>query len=141
MEQVVVRLLPDGSGRVCLHWIYEDKDGPIETVDSVVQTSAGPKLLGARRWRMACCPQLTNIDPKREGVRIIPWQRSDDPRAVTCPRCMATDEFKARMEFLGTIPAGTAGASAAETVTSTFEEPAERPATAASGTKPRTAAR
>lgn len=100
MQQVVMRLLSDGSGRVCIHWLYEHPEGPLETTDNSIMTATGPKVLKGRKWRMACNPNLKAISSVQDGARIIPWTHTDDPRAATCPKCLATEEYKQRMKEL-----------------------------------------
>jgi len=43
-------------------------------------------------WRIACAPQATPLCSAPQ--RPHPWFRSDDPRAVTCPFCQKTEQFK-----------------------------------------------
>ncbi len=101
MQTVVIRMLPDGSGRVCIHWLFQDPEGPIQVTDRSV-TASGPQIVRGRRWRMACNPTQSNVSVA-EGGRLTPSPHSDDPRAVTCPKCMATAKFQEAMIHLQNI--------------------------------------
>lgn len=92
----------DGSGRVCIHLFIRDSERGSFTEPHVLspaldenggiikgQLSAGPE-----RGRLACDPKrVPSSRPDKQGV-ITVTQRTDDPRAVTCPRCMATVEYE-----------------------------------------------
>lgn len=97
MNQVVIKLLPDGSGRVRIHWFMRTEDGPIETLASITQTGMGPIKLGGAKGRIACSPSKTSVAPLVQGGQTTPCCCSDDPRVVTCPECRAVPEF-AEME-------------------------------------------
>ena len=107
MQTVVIRLLNDGTGRVCIHWLIRDPEGPIQTENRTVIAQNGPQIMKGARWRMACNPTLSNLD-SRDGGRLIPWSHTDDPRAATCPKCLATAAYQAAMAELATLaaPAG-----------------------------------
>jgi hypothetical protein len=99
VPEVVVKLLPDGSGRVCIHWLMHDPEGPIQTINASIPTAKGPVLVKGRRFRCACQPQLSNMGGDNKG-RLVPFVHSDDPRAATCPKCCATKEYKEIMARL-----------------------------------------
>ena len=44
---------------------------------------------------MACNPVLASVAPQKVGADNVLMPHSDDVRAVTCPECRATPEFKA----------------------------------------------
>ena len=46
----------------------------------------------AGRWIIACSPSL--LSQSAIDGRAMPWRRSDDARAVTCPLCKQTPEWK-----------------------------------------------
>jgi hypothetical protein len=64
---------------------------PLADVHLVVQDDKGP-IMGQFRQRVAC-------QPKREFLgRSVrePFHASDDPRAVTCPKCRGMKEWQER---------------------------------------------
>lgn len=105
----VLRLLPDGSGRVRIHWFIWDKEGPIQMPQTMVMTAKGPMAVGGnavtgeRRGRIACQPKLKSVLPQQKGQEYLLFTHSDDPRAASCPECMATEEYKAAMKALEEI--------------------------------------
>ncbi len=93
------KLLPDG--RVCIHWFVADPAGPIRNGEATVsQTQGGPLVIGGGVGRLACRPQQNSVLTQIRGNVAFPCGNSDDPRAVTCPDCMATEEYKKRMAEL-----------------------------------------
>lgn len=62
-------LLEDGSQVTPVHFTFQD---------------------GAGEWWLACVPTVD----LRTVFRPVPWQRTDEPRAVTCPLCKRTSVFK-----------------------------------------------
>ncbi len=101
MRTVLVKLLKDGSGRVCIHWFVRDEAGKITTPSSVTTTALGPIALGGVRGRIACMPKLTSVLPTQSKGQINTCAHSDDVRAVTCPECRATDDYKIASVELG----------------------------------------
>lgn len=63
-------LLEDGSKVTPVHFTFAD---------------------GAGKWWLACVPTL---DLEADNKRPAPWQRTNEPRAVTCPLCKRTDTYK-----------------------------------------------
>ena len=51
---------------------------------------------GCGHWTLVCMPMMREMHAV-QGVRLEPIHRSDDPRAVTCPACKASNEFKRAM--------------------------------------------
>jgi hypothetical protein len=98
MRVVNIRLLPDGSRRVRIHWFIHDERGPAKTPGTIIPTELGPMPLGGAVGRIACAPQQSNILPQKRGGEIHLTIHSDDARAVTCPECMATVEFQKQMQ-------------------------------------------
>lgn len=104
---VSVKVLPgqplDGSGKVCIHLFVPDERGPF-TEPSVVQmvdSDDGRHLVHmATRGRIACDWKRTVALTTVKGVTSVTL-RTDDPRAVTCPKCVATAEYAAMMKQLG----------------------------------------
>lgn len=101
--QVVVRLLKDGSGRVRIHYFVRDEAGPIRTPAGVIAlTAMGPMSAGGTKGYIACQPKQESLDVKKDGI-IYPTPHSDDVRAVTCPECQATAEYKKMADFLAEL--------------------------------------
>ena len=98
MRTVVIKMLKDGSGRACVHWFRVDPKGPITTPSKTVPTMMGPMKFGGVQGYIACNPAQNTVTPQQVGNDIYQCCRSEEPRAVTCPDCMATPEFKAAME-------------------------------------------
>jgi hypothetical protein len=96
MIPVVVRTLPDG--RVCIHWLMRDPEGPIQTMNQVVR-GAGAMMWKGARFRCACQPERTSLNTSEVG-RTVQFTHTDDPRAATCPKCLATVEYKDAMARL-----------------------------------------
>lgn len=110
---IAVKVLPgeptDGTGRVCIHMLVRDSIGPI-TEPYVLH----PKLDGdgnrvgaeleARPTRMvlACdgTRRRTVAPVVRDGVTAV-THRTEDPRATTCPRCIASKYYVEAMRSLG----------------------------------------
>ena len=109
MNQVVIRLLPDGSGRVRIHYFVHDPKGPVTTPSGAVMTALGPMKLGGVVGRIACQPQMASVTPKVVKGELQPTVHSDDPRAVTCPECQASSEYLTTMNVLAhTVPTANA---------------------------------
>lgn len=70
---VVESVRPDGTAFVPVHWVY--------------------RRPGEAEWRVACMPAALEMCA-RHGLRVPPLQRTDDPRAVACPFCRDTQEFR-----------------------------------------------
>ena len=90
-----------GSGRMCIHWLIRDAAGPIATELDVRNTERGPLPLGGFKGRMACRPEQNTVYPQHRGQETFLCLHSDDPRAATCPDCLATEEYKKAMAELG----------------------------------------
>ena len=101
----------DGSGRVCIHLFVPDS-----TRWSFVEPCAlhmiDKRLVSApTKGRLACDPSGTR--PMRlknqlagKPVVTIVTPRTDDPRAVTCPRCAASPEYAITMKLITAAEAG-----------------------------------
>lgn len=109
---VNVNVLPgeplDGSGKVAIHLFIEDEVGPIlepaVTCMADVEVDGNVvKQLSVRptRGRLACNPRRTVAPTTRNGVTTV-TPRSGDPRAVTCPKCIASRDYKTMMGLLST---------------------------------------
>lgn len=82
-----VKMLSDGSGRVCIHWLIQDEAGPIKT-------TARPDLakLTTTSGRIACNPKQNSVNPVDRNGEHLMCLHSPEVRAVTCPKCLATPE-------------------------------------------------
>ncbi len=96
----------DGTGRVCIHLFVQDTRGPFvepHALHRVLDAEGNPvkRQLVAKptRGRLACNPRRSVAPVTRDGVTII-TSRTDDPRAVTCPYCIASADYTRMMEAL-----------------------------------------
>jgi hypothetical protein len=106
---VNMKVLPgeplDGAGRVCIHFLVQDTAGPFvepHVLHPVVEGGTVVKRkLQAKptRCRLACDAKRLVAPVTRNGV-TTETSRTDDPRAVTCPKCITTEEYKESMERL-----------------------------------------
>jgi hypothetical protein len=106
VRQVNIRLLPGGSGKVRIHLFVHDEAGPASTPGGVVAVVPvfGPLLLEPSRGRIACQASLKDVTPRVKNGIIHPVVHSNEARAVTCPECMATDDYRQAMSLLAEIP-------------------------------------
>jgi hypothetical protein len=94
---VCIRLLPDGSGHVRIHWFQKIAGGPIKTAGRSDLAIVFPGSEG----RIACMPHRTVTHQWLKSGEYEILHHTDDPRAATCPECMATKEFKGAMAEMG----------------------------------------
>lgn len=94
MSEVIIKLHPDRSGRVLIHWFVRDEKGPIETPGGAVPTAGGPLRMGSVRGYLACSPQTNKVGMALAASAPHLLVHSDDVRAVTCDTCLATSEAK-----------------------------------------------
>ena len=108
---VNVNVLPgeplDGSGRVCIHLFVRDEKGTCvepgawHPVNDKLGNPIPRKIkTGPARGRLACDRKRKITPAIKNGVTTV-THRTEDPRAITCPKCMATEEYKAAMTKLG----------------------------------------
>lgn len=108
MKRIInMRVLPgqplDGTGKVCIHLFVPDERGPF-TEPSVLgmgkDEDGNPCLVSeAVRGRLACDP-TRKVEPVVRGNVTSVTMRSDDPRAVTCPKCKQSKGYVSAMELL-----------------------------------------
>lgn len=98
--------LLDGTGRICIHLFVPDPNGPFVEPHALHPSSEDEdgmrkKQLIAKptRGRLACNPKRLVIPITRGNVTTV-TPRSDDPRAVTCPKCIASSFYKEKMKLL-----------------------------------------
>lgn len=95
----------DGSGRVCIHLFVQDERG-LFTEPNALHMGADRKLVGKpTRGRLACDPKRVLRPVARGGVTTV-TPRTDDPRAVTCPKCEKSPEY---VKIMGILTAADAG--------------------------------
>ena len=87
-------LLPDGSRVTLIHFVYRLPRGPFGG-------TAVADAAGGQRWSVACVPNLLELHAA--NMRPTPWQRTDDPRAVTCPECKKSEAYRLA---LAQVPGG-----------------------------------
>lgn len=93
--KVGLKVLPgqpaNSTGRVCIHLFVPDESGPF--VEGNVTHVVDRKLVqGPVRGRIACNSKKLVSPVTRNGV-IEVTLRSADPRAVTCPKCIASPDY------------------------------------------------
>lgn len=97
----------DGTGKVCIHLFVQDEKGLIVEPHVLHQVtddqgkSTGQVTARPTRGRLACDRKLTVRPVTKRGVTKI-THRSDDPRAVTCPACIASEAYESAMLRLKT---------------------------------------
>ena len=86
-----IKLLPDGSGRTLIHWLNQDDEGPIQTKGHAKYKGIFPGIRG----RIACNPKQNSVNPVDRNGEHLMCMYSEEVRAATCPKCLATEEAKA----------------------------------------------
>lgn len=90
----------DGSGRVCIHLFIQDKAGVYVEPHAIHPMFEGDVQVKQKvvckptRGRLACNSRRNPTATTRNGVTTV-TPRTDDYRAVTCPKCIASAEYKA----------------------------------------------
>lgn len=115
---VVLRTLPpdeNGNRRVRICYFVKDEKGPIKIPNARLPKPKEGKHMPFRvpgcAGYIACQPKRSSTNPIQKGGETHLCTRSDDPRAVTCPECMATDEFKVAMAEIEERMAGAVAVS------------------------------
>jgi hypothetical protein len=82
----------DGSVIYLVHFVFKSPKGIVR--------QQGKELNAVDpTWKIACAPGL--VEMEAQATRAFPWMRSDDPRAVSCPLCQRTAEYRIAMDFHG----------------------------------------
>jgi hypothetical protein len=97
MRIAVLKLLPDGSKRVRIHYFVRDEVGPITDSGGQVNEALREVTKASSTGYIACSPRQQSVLPQKKGGEYFLTPHSDDPRAVTCPECMETEEYKTMM--------------------------------------------
>jgi hypothetical protein len=96
----------DGTGLVCIHLFVQDPEAGSYTephaLHPVFENGVHvPGRVEARptRGRLACNP-VRNPATVVRGRMTVVTPRTDDPRAVTCPKCRVSKEYTETMALL-----------------------------------------
>lgn len=103
-RRIKVNVVPgdptDGNGRVCIHLFVRDERGPIletHVLHPVLGDDGKPikQKLYAKptRGRLACDSKRLVTPITVKGVTTL-TMRTEEPRAVTCPKCISSDDYK-----------------------------------------------
>jgi hypothetical protein len=108
---VNIRVLPgeplSDKGRTVIHLFVQDEAGPFTEPTAILPVFEDGKQvkqsgrIGPARGRIACDSKRLVAPSTRDQV-ITVTQRTDDPRATTCPKCINTKEYKDLMLRLST---------------------------------------
>ena len=104
---IALKVLPgeptDGTGRNCIHLLVPDQSGPFvephvlhPALDEAGQPVKRKLVARATRARLACDPRRTVAPAVRGNVTTV-TARTDDPRAVTCAKCLASADYRRMM--------------------------------------------
>ncbi len=83
------QLAAEEMDHIVTEWFSEVLQSPPVKADHMLTT----------RGRLACDPKRNVAPVVRKGVTTV-TMRTEDPRAVTCPRCMASSDYLKAMEIL-----------------------------------------
>lgn len=85
-----------GGGRVCIHLFVPDPRGKIteQSVTCTAEQPGGGKRLSVApaRGRIACDRNMRVAPVKRRGAVAV-TMRTIEPGAVTCPKCIASEDY------------------------------------------------
>lgn len=95
----------DGSGKVCIHLFVKDDTGPFvephvlhPAMENGVKVKH--KFVAKPTRGVLACDRNRSVKPvTKNGVTTI-THRTDDPRAITCPKCRETELYKVAMVLL-----------------------------------------
>lgn len=109
---VAIKVIPgeptDGSGRICIHLFVQHRDGAFtepHCIHPVFENGVQVKqqvTCGPARGRLACNHKYDPAPVVRNGV-ITVTHRTDDPNAVTCPKCRASKDYADLMSKIESI--------------------------------------
>lgn len=95
----------DGTGKLCIHLFVPDSRGPftepcVMQLDKVKQMRGEVALFnGPKQGRLACDPKRLVAPVTKNNITKITL-RTGDPRAATCPKCIASPDYKAMIKVL-----------------------------------------
>ncbi len=87
-----------GTGRICIHLFVQDDRGPFvepHALHPVFENGVQVKqqcTAKPTRGRLACDPKRVATSTTRGGVTVV-TPRTDDWRAVTCPKCKVSKDY------------------------------------------------
>jgi hypothetical protein len=90
----------DGTGRVCIHLFVQDERGPF-VEPHVLHPKLGEDgapikqelVSKPTRGRLACDPKRSAVPVIRGNVTAV-TPRTTQPSAVTCPKCIASEDYR-----------------------------------------------
>lgn len=87
----------DGTGKVCIHLFVQDERGPFTEPHVLHQDKeTGRVVAKPTRGRLACDRRRGVAPVTQRGITSI-TMRTDDPRATTCLKCIASKDFAEMM--------------------------------------------
>lgn len=90
---VGLKVLPgeplNGTGKICIHLFIVSKE------------TGGKGIFRTVNGHLACDPKRSIEPVKRNGITNVTI-RTDDPRAATCPACIASPEYSRIIKLLET---------------------------------------
>lgn len=100
----------DGTGKVCVHLFVQDSAGinvepcvlDMEYVDDEHGQPVKQLVAKQARGRLACDLKKQTRPVTRGGITFV-TMRTSDPRAVTCPKCLNSEDYKQATELLAAV--------------------------------------
>lgn len=105
MYKLELPLLPgeprDGSGRALVHYLVRCAEGPVRLPVDARLTRYGVVNLGGGVGYIACQPERSDVRSVRlpDGFLRM-FFHTNDPHAVTCPKCLEHPAFKKHLESI-----------------------------------------
>lgn len=101
--RVDMKLLPGETEKIRIHYFVRDPNGPGKSSKGDGRLGAYAESLGGMRGYLACQPKSDKVGTT--VIQGVPYMKhhTDDPRAATCPECLASNEYAAMMKRLGEI--------------------------------------
>jgi hypothetical protein len=107
MTTAKIKLIPDGTGRVCIHYFHKEANGHVRTPSALMPSTIGLLRVGGEAGRIACDASLRTVTPQTRGNELQVCPHTDDPRAATCPACLKTPLWREAMLEIGAeLPPG-----------------------------------
>lgn len=99
-----IKQTPDGKAMV--HYLISSENGPIETPLRTEMTGMGRMNFGGFKGYKACDPLQNTILPQNRGGQTFLCIAVTEPRAVTCPACKETPDYRNQMAMIGQLGKG-----------------------------------
>lgn len=102
-------LVESGGAQLCIHLVVQHTNGPfhepcILQIDKVAQALGKQALFSGPRACRLACDHKRQVAAKRKIVGdsevVTVTLRTDDPRAVTCPNCKASEDYAKRLKII-----------------------------------------